>query len=142
VSATATVEFRTDENRDVVVRLTAASQETDDGMAAFEVVIDADGVHAERGVLTYGGDGLDTFFQDLAAEWKGWSGVRRWDALENGMSIEASHGGNRVELLFILRRDFDADAWQLRVPVRIAPGESLRNLARATAELVELWRHS
>ena len=132
----ATIEFRTEENRDVVVRVSASGGGSADDLGAFDVVVEADGVHAERGVLTYRGDGLDTFLEGLASDWKGWSGIRTWDALENGLSIEATHDGNRVELLFILRRDYNSDAWQLRVPIRVAPGESLSAFARAAGELV------
>ena len=41
------------------------------------------------------------------------------------MSIEATHHGNRIELLFIVRRDYNSDAWELRLPILVAPGESL-----------------
>jgi hypothetical protein len=51
------------------------------------------------------------------------------------MSLEATHRGNRVELLFIVRRDYKPDAWQARLPILVAPGESLSALARASAEL-------
>ena len=130
-----TVEFRSDDNRDLVVRVTATPPDAD-GFGGLDVIIEAEGVHAERDVLTWGGDDLDTFFESLAADWRGWDGTRTWDAVEHGMTIEASHRGNRVELLFILRRDYDQDAWELRLPIRVAPGETLQHLAEATARAV------
>lgn len=135
-----TVEFRSDDNRDVVLRLMASPPDSD-GFGGFDVVIEAEGVRAERGVLTYRGDGLDTFFKSLAADWKGWDGTRTWDAVEHGMTIEASHRGSRVELLFILRRDYDPDAWELRMPIRVAPGETLQGLAEATGRAVAVVAH-
>jgi hypothetical protein len=54
------------------------------------------------------------------------------------MTIEANHRGSRVELVFIVRRDYKPDAWQARLPVLFAPGESLSQLAKATAELFKL----
>jgi hypothetical protein len=123
-----------------VVRVTATPQNAD-GFGGFEVIVEAERVHADRGVLTYRGDGLDTFFESLAADWRGWDGTRRWDAVEHGMTIEATHRGSRVELLFILRRDYDPDSWELRIPIRIAPGETLQRLAEATAKTVAAFSH-
>ena len=88
-------------------------------------------------MLTLGGDGLDRFLTDLVNDWQGWNGIRRWDALENGMSIEATHHRNRVELLFIVRRDYNPDAWEARLPILVAPGESLARLANAVADLLQ-----
>ena len=33
------------------------------------------------------------FFAELAADWRGWDGERRWRSLEGEMEIEASHDG-------------------------------------------------
>ena len=135
-----TVEFRADDNRDLVVRLAGRPANTD-GFGGFDVLVEADGVRAHRDVLTYGGDGLDAFFQSLAADWRGWDGTRTWDAVERGMTIEATHRGSRVELLFVLRRDYEPDAWELRIPIRVAPGETLLGLAEATARVVGVLAH-
>jgi hypothetical protein len=86
------VEFRTDDNRNLVMRLAATPADAD-GFGGFDVVVEAEGVRAERAVLTYGGDGLDAFFQSLAADWRGWEGTRTWDAVERGLTIEATIAG-------------------------------------------------
>lgn len=39
----------------------------------------------------------------------------RWDALELGMSSDATHGGRMVGS----SRDYEPDAWELRIPVLI-----------------------
>ena len=87
-------------------------------------------------MLTWNGDGLGEFLSELSASWRGWEGVRHWDAVEYGMSIEAAHVGNRVRLLFIVRRDYEPDAWEVRLPILVAPGESLVRLAKETAGLL------
>lgn len=102
----------------------------------LSVEIEADGLKCQHRVLTLRGDGLDGFLADLATNWRGWEGTRTWDALEHGMSIEATHHGSRVELLFVVRRDYELDAWQVRLPILVAPGESLARLAKATADLL------
>ena len=50
-----TVEFRSDDNRDLVVRVTATPPDAD-GFGGLDVIIEAEGVHAERDVLTWGGE--------------------------------------------------------------------------------------
>jgi hypothetical protein len=102
----------------------------------INVRIEGDGLSCHRDVLTLRGDDLDAFFDGLANDWQGWSGTRRWDALEHGMTIEATHNGRRVVLLITLRRDYEADAWQVRVPLAIPPGEPL---SEAAAAMRRLW---
>lgn len=127
------VEFR-DEDRqdDAVLRL--AYNAVDGDWGTFAVEIRASGLSCDEAVASLGGDGLDSFFASLAEDWKGWDGTRTWHALEQGMSIEATHVGNRVELLFIVRGDYQPNSWQLRFPIRVAPGEPLSRLARASAD--------
>jgi hypothetical protein len=88
-----------------------------------------------QGVVSICGDGLDSFLASLAADWQGWEGTRTWNTLEHGMSIEANHEGNRVELLFIVRPGLERDKWEVRLPIRVAPGESLSRLAKASVTL-------
>jgi hypothetical protein len=142
VGEAGTVELRPDENRDTVLRLSFPEPRDPDGYWLLDVEVEANGLKCSHGVLTYWGDGLDEFVRTLAADWRGWDGTRRWDALENGMSIEAVHRGSRVALLFILRRDFEPDAWEIHLPMLVAPGESLSSFGRALTDLVSLGRHS
>jgi hypothetical protein len=134
------VEFQSDDSHGAVLRLGYDPVDSDFG--TFAVDIRGDGLTCDVGVLSMCGDGLDTFLATLAADWRGWDGTRAWDALEHGMTIEATHRGKRVELLFIVRRDYKPDAWQVRLPVLVAPGESLSRLAKSTAGLFKLGEHS
>jgi hypothetical protein len=134
------VEFQSEDSHGAVLRLGYDPVDSDFGTLAVE--IRADGLTCSEGVLSMRGDGLDTFLASLAADWRGWDGTRNWDALEHGMTIEATHRGNRVELLFIVRHDYKTDAWQVRLPVLVAPGESLSRLAKSSAELFKLRAHS
>lgn len=108
MSNDAIVEFRSDEDRGAVLRLAYHAQ--DSGFGMFGVEIRAGGLSCDESVLTLRGDGLDTFLGTLASDWRGWEGTRTWDTLEHGMSIEATHRGNRVELVFVVRRDYESDA--------------------------------
>jgi hypothetical protein len=129
----AVVEFRSNDDERSVLRLTYHAADSDFGTLAVEVR--ADGLQCDSDALTLRGDGLDTFLAGVAADWRGWDGTRTWNALEHGLSLEATHRGRRVELLFIVRRDHIADAWQVRLPILVAPGEPLSRLARETSAL-------
>jgi hypothetical protein len=44
------------------------------------------------------------FFKDVAADWKGWRGEKRWESLEGDVSLVATHdGGGHVDLIVELR---------------------------------------
>lgn len=131
----AAVEFRSDDDR-VVVLLSYDAADADFGHIAIE--IRADGITCDHGALSLRGDGLAQFLGGLVADWTGWDGTRRWDALGPELSIEASHRGHMVELLFIVRRRDEA-AWDLRLPVYLNPGEPLSRLAAASAPAAEAW---
>ena len=105
------------------------------GVDVFNVHVQAPNIACDHAVVTWEGDGLDAFMSELARDWRGWGGTRRWEALEHGMSIEAIHRGRVVELLFIIRRDYRPDAWELRLPISITPGESLTRVTSACAGL-------
>ena len=89
------IELRSDANRDVVVRV--SFERTPDTRAdGFHVEVDAPGLSVHETVVSWKGDGLESFFASLADDWKGWHGTRAWHALEDEMIIEASHGGRFV----------------------------------------------
>jgi hypothetical protein len=130
------ITFRSDDGRAVIV-LAYDAFDSDFG----HIVIDGrdDGIRCDHGALSLRGDGLALFLRRLVADWAGWDGTRRWDTAGPELSIEASHHGRTVELLFIVRRDGEPDAWQLRFPVYLDPGEPLSRLAKASAEVIASW---
>ncbi len=104
--------------------------------------IRADGLMAQTTVtLDSSGDrDLVGFFSALARDWKGWSGERRWTALEAEMGIEAWHDGRaHVILAVTVRRPwltYAKDAWSARVVFTLEAGEQLTAVARDLASLL------
>lgn len=132
------MEFRSDDDHFRVVRL-ALGEPADSGVhefGSFNIEVEIDELRWRHSAITRGGDGVDGYLRELAEEWKGWEGIRRWDSLEHGLSIRAAHLGNAVQLAFVLRGGPYADAWKLRVPIIVEPGESLSRLAKEAAVLV------
>jgi Family of unknown function (DUF6228) len=133
------VEFRSDDDHDVILRVAFEPDLSGVGLDLFRIEVKTPELTCDYGVLTADGDGIRAFFTDMARDWRGWTDTRRWDAIEDGMSIEATHRGRIVELLFILRRDYKPDAWELRLPIFMTPGESL---TRAASEVVSLFEQT
>lgn len=98
--ASRAVELRSDDNADTVIRLSFPHLMDEHGFGSFEVAIEADGLSCNHGVWTLRGDGLAGFLGDLANDWRGWEGIRTWDAIEHGMGVEADSPGkpSRVAL--------------------------------------------
>ena len=95
-------------------------------------------VRATRRFYALEGTGLSEFFADLAAEWRGWDGDRRWAALEGDVSIAASHDGlGTISILVELRAEPAARAepeWRASLVLDVDAG-GLDQLARAAKRL-------
>lgn len=67
----------------------------DEEIRTVTVEVRADALVASTGALLYSGQRPDLagFFSDLAADYRGWAGKRRWASLEGVMAIEAWHDG-------------------------------------------------
>lgn len=100
-----------------------------DGFNYVSVRIEADGLSCSRGALMYGDDGISAFFGGLAQDWRGWDGTRHWNTIEQELTIDASHSGRRIELVFTLFRDFGPSSWRVVLAISIPPDESLDRLA-------------
>ena len=126
------VEFRSGDE-DGVLRLSLSRMR--DGFGSFGIQVEAEGLSCELTAETLGGDGLHEFIGNLATDWRGFAGVRRWNSLENDLIIEATHSGRRVELLCTVQHGANPDTWQVRLPILVEPGESLARLATQVAAL-------
>jgi hypothetical protein len=76
----------------------------------------------------------------MAADWRGWPDVRRWESLEGELAIDASHRSGRVVLKIHLRSDragWVNDGWRVTGDVTIDPGEQLFAAARDVALLAD-----
>jgi hypothetical protein len=88
-----------------------------------------------------GGTDLARFLAGLAADWRGWDGKRRWQALEREMEIEARHDGRAHVMLAVTvrrpERAYADDAWAARVVFTVEAGEEFTTLAKDIISLPE-----
>ena len=77
-----------------------------------------------------GPQGLAAFMRSLVVDWRGWEGVRRWEAIEHQLVIDAEHDPlGHVDLRLTVRANWKLDAWEATVGVRLEAGEELSRLA-------------
>jgi hypothetical protein len=104
-----------------------------------DVELRSSGLRAELPVYASGDSEFQDvvrFFADMARDWRGWEGSRRYESLERDLTIVASHHGH-VELDVELVSH--THEWVASAHVTVNPGE---DLARAAAELGTFLRRS
>jgi Family of unknown function (DUF6228) len=137
VSAPELIWLRSEQDERTAVGIAYEPPSFDPYLADLRVRVETDGIEYEGGMLVSAdADGLAVYLASLVDDWRGWTGTREWEALEHGMTISATHQGRRVELVFTVRRDFKPDAWELRVPVIVSPGETLTRFAQAVSHTI------
>ncbi|HEY5033123.1 MAG TPA: DUF6228 family protein [Actinomycetes bacterium] len=85
------------------------------------------GLEARQLVVHHYANGFDElveFFASLERDWKGWSGSRTFESLEQDLTITATHDGH-VQLVVRLRAWTVADGWDASAKLRLDPGEQL-----------------
>jgi len=112
-----------------------ATELHDDGMTASTVAcIDGVAVYPHS-------TSLPAFVESLAADWRGWNGIRTWESMGGELAIGAQHdGGGHVSLGVTFRAPGhhpDDTAWSARAVFVLEAGEELTRLA---ADLTHLLR--
>jgi hypothetical protein len=70
------------------------------------------------------GQGLPRFFQDLAENWKGWSGSKEWSSLEEELKIRAcSDRSGKVLLTIELRHPHAPWPWSVQGTLDLEAGQ-------------------
>ena len=101
--------------------------------------LQTDGLTARREVAhhySHGFADLVQFFDDLARDWRGWSGERDFWSLEGDLKLSAAHNGH-VQLRVVLSQSTVIDGWRVEANLRLDPGEQLSRVARDLRDVVE-----
>jgi hypothetical protein len=82
------------------------------GFISFAVTVDGPMVHASARVDGYESSTLASYFENIAACWKGWKGEKKWSNLENELELTATSDTlGHVFLSFTLRSGHHDYAW-------------------------------
>ncbi|MBD1538252.1 hypothetical protein HC749_08715 [Arthrobacter sp. S13_S34] len=85
---------------------------------------------------------LAVYFADLAENWRGWSGTKDYESLENDFLLDAVHTGSHVELHFTLQDPEFHDAWTVGGKLTLDSGEELTRVSEDLTELLTPERQS
>lgn len=68
--------------------------------------------------------GLAQFFEDLAANWKGWKGEKRWQSLEGEFVLSCTSDGlGHVAIDVVLKSGFCDDDWSVHTVINVDAGQ-------------------
>ncbi len=96
------------------------------------------GLDASRRVSAHYATGFDelvAFFNELAADWRGWQGERTYESLEHDLRLTAIHDGH-IRLLVQLKETAGLDEWSATGVVQLDPGEEMTRAAEDVAALL------
>ncbi|MGB2567744.1 DUF6228 family protein [Micromonospora citrea] len=109
-----------------------------DGLAAATVV-ELDGIFVNPKAVR-----LPDFLTGLAADWRGWEGVRYWTSSQRQLVLEATHDGTSHVSLGVTLRTADADPavapWSATVLFVIEASREMARLALRLSEFLDAGR--
>lgn len=93
-----TMQSSTDEVRLVLTHVTGEPDKY--GLIEYDAALTGPGVHATARVRALS-DRMPGFFDEMAADWRGWDGEREWRSLEGHLRIYSAHNGVALANLVI-----------------------------------------
>jgi Family of unknown function (DUF6228) len=96
----------------------------------------AETMSASRRVYALEFTDLAEFFEELARDWRGWTGPRAWRSLEGDLEITAEHH-RHVRLRIALRGDPYRSDWGVSAAIELDRGEELSTVAADVRALVD-----
>jgi hypothetical protein len=96
------------------------------------------GLDASHRVWAHDATGFDelvTFFNGLAADWRGWQGQRTYEPLDHDLRLTAMHV-RHVHLLVELQETAGLKVWSATGVVQLDPGEEMTRAAEDVAALL------
>ena len=95
------------------------------------------GLDATAPVGSYMSDGLGDFFAELARDWRGWEGTRRWESLEGELTLLAESDRSGHVYVRVHLHDGAPARWMVELRLTLEAGQ-LERLAAKAREFEEL----
>jgi len=91
---------------------------------SFLVTIQNYEVRAEARASSFMTTDLGDYFQEIAKNWRGWPGAKKWETLENELELSATADKTgHVRLEFFLRPAYTGYHWELRGALELEAGQ-------------------
>lgn len=85
---------------------------------------------------------LATFFEDLAASWKGWEGVKEWHSVEEDFALSCTSDGlGHVAMEVTLKSGVYEDDWCVKAVIHVEAGQ-LEEIAAQVKQFLHVSRAS
>jgi len=87
-----------------------------DGGEYFRVTIKGHGLIASSQVYAFEPNcGMEQFFEDIAASWRGWKGEKKWSSLEGELSLVCTSDSlGHIAVEATLNSGLGEDGWSVR----------------------------
>jgi hypothetical protein len=118
------------------LELTCPERDPDGTARTLLARLDGPGLSASVSAYDDNYGHLVTFFDDLAASWRGWDGERSFGSLEGDFDITAKHDGH-IRLSLHLRPTDGPGNWNVSASVTVDAGEDISSAAADVRALVE-----
>lgn len=100
-----------------------------DGAQYFEARLQLPALECRAKIYGYNPTGsLVGVLEELARNWKGWQGARRWSSIESDLLLEFAHDGIGHVGVGVELRTYGPEAWTVRTKLVLEPG-ALQELA-------------
>jgi hypothetical protein len=107
------------------------------------ITLRSEALHASARIYYYhdahGVAGLPQFFSDIAANWRGWQGEKRWESLEGDFKLSCfSDGLGHIDITVELSsRITDPVGWDVRCALTVEAGQ-LDSIAEDVRKFLQL----
>ncbi|WP_220084462.1 DUF6228 family protein [Cellulosimicrobium sp. I38E] len=91
----------------------------------------------QRIILSLGSGGLSAFLYGLYDEFRGWTGERTWQSLEDELRVVARHDGHVHLRWEVTNRPYNDDSWTFSTTTHHGAGEDVRRIADAFHALLD-----
>lgn len=103
-----------------------------EGIAVLMARVVGAGIDARAGVsIASDVTHLLAFFAGMQEDWRGWAGERRFQSVEDELTLSARHAGRHIVLRVSLAPDaYPEQGWSCEFPLVVEPGEQLARFVR------------
>ncbi|MEV7962518.1 DUF6228 family protein [Oerskovia paurometabola] len=101
------------------------------------MLVRAVGDHLRVEQQVIGTGGLSAFLYGLYDEFRGWTGERTWQSLEDELRVAARHDGHVHLRWEVTNRPYYDDSWSFSTTTHHGAGEDVRRLADAFHALLD-----
>ena len=109
----------------VGIRLCHPERDPRGNLEYFSVeVSDPTTIRAQTRVYAYHPESLAALFDEMAREWRGWSGAKEWASVEGELTLSCTTDGKRhVDIAIRVKESLYPDSWRVQATALVEAGQ-------------------